>query len=77
MIHITNPPPFLDQLAKDRGVEVGVGEGLLDTLIKEVIWRCIGNIRSLGRASTTGKHSDNAIVGISNDRPGVPEAREC
>src|SRR6266852_1182559 len=52
--------------------EVGVGEGLLDTLVEEVVRRRIGNVSRIGLADTAGKHSDDAIVSVTDDGPGVP-----
>ena len=51
---------------------MGVGEGLLDTLVKEVVWRHVGNVSGVGLADTAGKHADD----VANDRPGIPEGGE-
>jgi hypothetical protein len=60
---------------RDR-VEVGVGEGLLDTLIEEVVCRHIGNVSRVSLAGTAGEHAEDATVGVTDDRPGVPGGGE-
>ena len=40
-------------------VEVGAGEGLLDMLVKEVVWQHVGNVSRVGLAGTAGKHADD------------------
>lgn len=49
-----------------------MGKGLLDTLVEEGICRRIHDIGKVGQASTTGKHADDTIVGVTNDIPRVP-----
>jgi len=57
-------------------VEVGVGEGLLDTLLNPVVWRRIGNVGRVCPAGTAGEDADDATIGVSDDRPRIPGGGE-
>lgn len=57
-------------------VEVRVREGRLDTFVEEVVRRCIGNVHIIVLPRTAGNHSDDAIVGITDNGPGVAGGRE-
>ena len=55
---------------------VEVREGHLDTLLNPAIWRCIGNISSIGQACTTSEDPNDVTIGVSNNRPGISMGRE-
>jgi len=57
--------------------EVGVWEGLLDMLVEGGACRHIRNVSRVGLASTTGMYADDAIVGVSDNRPAVPGAEKA
>src|SRR5712672_1772053 len=68
-----------DLVGRDRigdWEEVGVGEGLLDTLIEEVVCRHIGNVSRVSLASTTDEHANDVTIDITDDRPRVPRGGE-
>lgn len=54
-------------------VEVGVRESRPDILLNPVVWRRIGNIDIVCLAGTAG---DDATIGVSDNRPGIPRSGE-
>ena len=75
MVTLHSVPDVVVYRCHDLGcdrVEVGVGEGLLDTLLNPVVWRRIGNVSTVCLASTTGEDADDATLGVGDDRPGIP-----
>lgn len=57
-------------------VQLRVRESHLDTLLKPIVWHCIGNIIITFFASTTSEDANDATIEISNDRPRIPGCRE-
>lgn len=51
---------------------MGVGEGLLDTLVQEAVCRQIGNVSRLGSPGTSSYHADNTTIDITDNSPRVP-----
>ena len=58
-------------LGNRRGVQVGVGEVLLDAGPEPPHGGCAGNVRGLRLPCTASKKATNTIKSVDNDRPGV------
>ena len=55
---------------------MGIGKGLLDTLVNPVVWRRIRQIGRVRLASTAGEDADDATISVRDGRPGTPRGGE-
>jgi len=63
-------------LVHDR-VEVGLGEGLLNTLVEPEVRHEVGHVSGHSRAGTAGEHTDDASLPVNDDRPRITWGGEC
>jgi len=77
--HLASVPHVIVYLCHDLGrdrAELGIGKCLFDTLVNPVVWRRIRHIGRVFLAGTAGEDANNATIGVSDNRPGIPKGGE-